>query len=387
MNNQLNTLAQTMDVPTQTPSTTSSTQNIKSAAATVIGANALIQTYINTIMGTPNIDLSSIPFTAANAHVVADLPAHQVTARSNAESYFSGATSINAQIVCTLSDIIGFANLFESRYQRLLTLAGPDGNPQGQDLITFNEGLQGLINNITVKENNCVTIVNALTAFTTLIQADERNFQADEDIIKATLDGDNGAIKNLQDAIGAINTAINKDNAMIAGGAAMEIGGILMIVVGVAGEIESAGASTALVVGGLAVIGGGVAMQVLAGKDLSAKMTQLQNDNVQLATDLQISACLINASKNVTAIITSIANAIIAIQNLQAGWSGLKGDLQQIIDALNAGTGDEGTTWLITDLNAAYADWNSALALAVQLQSNGTLQIQNSNPVNYPTPA
>ena len=229
--------------------------------------------------------------------------------------------------------------------------------------------------------------MNALTAFTTLIQADERNFQADEDIIKATLDGDNGAIKNLQDAIGAINTAINKDNAMIAGGAAMEIGGILMIVVGVAGEIESAGASTALVVGGLAVIGGGVAMQVLAGKDLSAKMKQLQDDNVQLATDLQISACLINASKNVTAIITSIANAIVAIQNLQAGWSGLKGDLQQIVDALNAGQGDEGTTWLITDLNAAEADWKAALALAVQLQSNGTLQVQNSNPVNYPTPA
>lgn len=383
MNTQSEVFTQTLD----TPSTTTSTQNIKSAAATVIGANAVIQTYINTIMGTPNIDLSSIPFTPANAHVVADLPAHQVTARANAESYFSGATSINAQIVSTLSDIIGFANLFESRYERLLALAGPDGNPQGQDLITFNEGLQGLINSITTKENNCVAIVNALTAFTGLIQADERNFQADENIIKATLDGDNGAIKNLQDSIGAINTAINKDNAMIAGGAAMEIGGILMIVVGVAGEIESAGASTALVVGGLAVIGGGVAMQVLAGKDLSAKMKQLQDDNVQLATDLQISACLINASKNVTAIITSIANAIVAIQNLQAGWSGLKGDLQQIIDALNAGQGDEGTTWLITDLNAAKADWTTALALAVQLQSNGTLQVQNSNPVNYPTPA
>jgi hypothetical protein len=366
---------------------TTHTQDIKNAAATVIGANALIQTYINTILGTPDINLSSITFSDANKHVVADLPAHQLTARTHAESYFSGATSINAQVEITLSDIIGFAVYFKSRYDSLLALAGPDGNPQGPDLTKFNEGLQGLINDITKKENNCATIVNALADFTKLIQADERNFQAVENIIKATLDGDNGDIKQLQDAIGAINSALNKDNGMIAGGALMELGGILMIVVGVVCEIETFGVATALVVGGLAVTGGGIALQVVAGKDISAKLTELRDRTVQLSTDLRIAACLINASRNVSAIVNSIENAIIAIQNLQAGWSGLKGDLQQITDALNAGKGDEGTTWLITDLNAAYADWEIAKDLAVKLQSNGRLEVQHSNPVNYPTPA
>jgi len=374
---------------TATTDTTSvsSTQSIKSSAATVIGANAVIQTYINTIMGTPNIDLSSITFSAANAHVIADLPAHQTVARTNAETYFSGSTSVNAQIVSTLSDIIGFANMFDSRYQRLLALAGPDGNPTGTNLTTFNEGLQGLINTITAKEGNCGTIITALTNFTTLIQGDERNFQSDEAIIKATLDGENGAITQLQNSISSINTAINKDNAMIAGGAAMEIGGILMIVVGVAGEIETAGVSTALVVGGLAVVGGGIAMQVLAGKDLSSKISQLQTDTTQLTTDLQISSCLINASQNVTSIITSIENAVTALNSLQSGWSSLKGDFQQIIDALNDGQGDVGTGWLLTDLASAKADWDDTLTLAISLQSNGTLTVQNSNPVNYPTPA
>jgi hypothetical protein len=180
---------------------------------------------------------------------------------------------------------------------------------------------------------------------------------------------------------------LNKDNGMIAGGALMELGGILMIVVGVVCEIETFGVATALVVGGLAVTGGGIALQVVAGKDISAKLTELRDRTVQLSTDLRIAACLINASRNVSAIVNSIENAIIAIQNLQAGWSGLKGDLQQITDALNAGKGDEGTTWLITDLNAAYADWEIAKDLAVKLQSNGRLEVQHSNPVNYPTPA
>jgi hypothetical protein len=376
-----------MSTATDTPSTTSSTQDIKSAAATVVGANVIIQTYINTVMGTPDINLSSVTFSATNQHVIADLPAHQKTARTNAESYFSGTNSLNAQIVGTLSDIIGFANMFNSRYDRLLALAGPDGNPQGANLTTFNEGLQGLINTIQKKEDSCTDIVTALNTFKTLIEGDERNLQGDEDIIKATLDGDNGAIAQLQASIGSINDAIKKDNAMIAGGAAMEVGGILMIVVGVAAEIETAGVATALVVGGLAVVGGGIAMQVLAGKDLSAKIDQLQSDQTQLSTDQQIASCLINASQNVSAMVSSIANAVTAVGALQSGWSSLKGDLQQIITALNNGEGDEGTTWLIDDLNAAKADWADALALAVKLQSNGTLQVKTSNPISYPTPA
>lgn len=370
------------------PSKTSSTQNIKHASASVIGANVVIQTYINTIMGTPNIDLSSIQFSAANKHVIADLPAHQETAREHAKSYFQGDNSINGQIVNTLADIIGFANMFESRYQRLLKLAGSDGNPQGDNLKTFNEGLQGLINTITDKENNCVKISQDLANFKTLIQGDERNFKADEGIIKATLDGENGAISALQKTIGSINTAINKDNDMIAGGAAMEVTGALMIVVGVAGEIESGGVTTALIVGGIAVIGGGIAMQVIAGKDLHLKMNQLKNDQTQLTQDQQSASCLIMASKTVTNIINSIDNAVTAIQSLQDGWTSLKGDLQQIIDALNDGKGDEGTTWLIDDLNAAKSDWDDALALAQKLQSNGTLRVKHTQLKDeiYPEP-
>ena len=69
-----------------------------------------------------------------------------------------------------------------------------------------------------------------------------------------------------------------------------------------------------------------------------------------------------------------------AVANLQTGWIGLKGDLQEIVDALNAGKGDEGTTWLINDLNTAKADWDVAKTLAVKLQSNGTIPVQEHHP-------
>ena len=367
----------------------SSTSTIKSGAASVIGANAVIQLYIATITATPDIDLSSVTFLDADKHVIVDLLKHQALARANAESYIHGANSINSLMINSLADLIGYANMFESRYQQLLLLAGPDGNPQGANFKTFNEGLQGLINVIDGKEANCATVITKLGDFSTLVSGDERNLKADDVIITATLNeinGQGGQIDQVKAKVSADHDAIDKDNAMIVGGVVMEAVGILIAVVGVAAEGLSFGASTALVVGGLAVVGGGIAMQVVAGKDISSKMDDLTTQNNTLAEDEVVAATLTLANKNVSSMINAIDSAVTAVTSLQTGWIGLKGDLQEIVDALNAGKGDEGTTWLINDLNAAKADWDVAKTLAVKLQSNGTIPVQNTTPINYPAP-
>jgi non-hemolytic enterotoxin B/C len=366
--------------------TPSSTSTIKSGAASVIGANAVIQLYIATITGTPDIDLSSVTFSDADKHVIVDLPKHQALARTNADSYIHGENSINSLMINSLADVIGYANMFESRYDRLLDLAGPDGNPQGENLIIFNQGLQGLIHVIEGKEANCAAVITKLGDFSTLISVDERNLKADDSIITATLSGDQGAIAELQANISAAHDAIHKDNAMIAGGTAMEVGGILAVVVGAATEVFSFGASTALVVGGLALVGGGIAMQVLAAKDIGKKMDLLKDDTTKLNEDETIVATLTLANKNVSAMVKAIDGAVTAITSLQTGWIGLKGDLQQIVNALNTGKDDEGTTWLINDLNAAKADWDVTKALAVKLQSNGTIPVKSSKTIDYPAP-
>ena len=60
----------------------------------------------------------------------------------------------------------------------------------------------------------------------------------------------------LKDLIKVDKKAMDKDMAIIASGATADVIGGVMIAVGVLGEIETAGASTALVVTGLAVVGG-----------------------------------------------------------------------------------------------------------------------------------
>ena len=363
------------------PSTTSSTNAIKTSSSSVVAANSLIQLYINTVCGTPDIDLSSVNFADADKHIIVDLPKHQQLARANAFSFIDGPNSVNSLMVGTLSDIIGFSNQFESRYQRLIALAN-DFNT-GNNKQIFEEGLQGLINSITQKEANCGVVITKLGDFLKLIQTDSQNLTADENIIKATLDGENGAITQLQNRISSINEAMSKDNAMIAGGAVMTVVGVLMITVGVLGEFETGGASTALVLGGLAVMGGGIAMDVVAGMDLSKKMDEYKDATTELTKDQQISSCLIQASQTVQSLVDSINNAMGAITNLQSGWSSLKGDLDQVIGALNDAESDEGTSWVIDDLNAAKADWEDAKTLAVQLQANGTLQVKHTNPMDY----
>lgn len=355
------------------------TKSIKSASASVIGANVIIQAYINAVTSTPDINLSSITFSDADKHVITDLPKHQELARKNAESYINGANSVNSLIISTLSDIIGYANMFESRYSRLVSLAN-DLN-SGNNRKTFQDGLKGLINTITDKENNCATVITKIGNFKNLIAVDERNLQGDENIIKVTLNGiagKGGQIDQLQKRIDADNSALNKDYGMIAGGAAMEVTGILMITVGVLAEFETAGLSTALVVGGVAAVGGGVAMQVVAGKDISKKMDDLSDTMAKLQKDEIAFSSLSQASKSVTLMIDNISKAETALTSLQSGWSSLKGDLQQVVDALDTAKGDEGS-WLIDDLNASKSDWDDAKELAVKLQANGTLKVEHKN--------
>ena len=57
-----------------------------------------------------------------------------------------------------------------------------------------------------------------------------------------------------------VTQAISKDSAEIGGGAAMAIVGGLTIAVGLLAEIPTAGASTAVVVAGIAVVAGGAVL-------------------------------------------------------------------------------------------------------------------------------
>lgn len=343
---------------------------VKKGMSATQSAAILLQNYTQTVLGTPDIKLPAQVDVDSKSKVVEDLPKHQKRARDNANFYLD---NVNVTIVQGVADIIGFSNLWNAEYNRLLALAKDIDS--GDNKKTFQQGIANLINQTKEKEKNTYTALSALNDFLPKIEEDSRNFTADSQHVAIALGGEHGAIAQLKKQIKADNDAINKDIAIIAGGATVDVIGGLMIAVGVLAEIETAGASTALVVGGLAVVAGGTTAMVIAGKNLSKTKSDLANASRQLEVDKLCYSSTEMSSHTITNLQNAVSQGVTAVIGLQKGWQSLQSDFNEVISQLDASSPDLGS-WLTSTLEAANTDWQDTLTLAKSLQQYGTLPVK-----------
>lgn len=339
-----------------------------------MAASVMLQTYTNTVLQTPDIKLPSQVDTDSNSTVVEDLPAHQALARTNATNYLN---NINPLIVNTVADVIGFGNLWNAEYSLLYSLAENIG--EGDNATTFTQGMNNLINKTELAEKNTQPVIDALNAFLPLIQTDERNFTQDATNVNNALGGEEGEIAQLQKEIQSYNDAMNKDLAIIAAGATADVVGGLMIAVGVLGEIETGGVSTALIVGGIAVIAGGTTAMGVAGADYTKTSNAYKQANAELQQDQQVMASTQQAQQTISSLVDAVGQGITAVESLQKGWNSLQADFNQVIQALEQADDPSLGSWLTSLLSAANADWVDTLNLAKSIQQYGTLPVQKSN--------
>lgn len=359
--------------PTSAPNVNIGSSAVSSGMQDTQSASALLQLYTNTVLQTPIIKLDPSVDTDSKSTVVELLPQHQQTAQANAQYYLN---TINPLIVSTVADIIGFANLWNAEFQLLVSLANTID--QGNNKQLFIEGIQNLINKTQSAGSNVTPVLNALNAFLPLVQTDVSNLNGDLANVKAALSGQSGQIAQLQQQLDAYNSAMNKDLAIIAGGAVADVVGVLMITVGVLAEIETAGVSTALVVGGLAVVGGGTAAIIIASKNLNASQSQYASTLATLNNDEAVFSLTTQASTSINSLISAIQSGVTAVEALQAGWSALGSDFGQVVQALQSATPGAGS-WLVPLLESANSDWQTTLTLATNLQQNGTLPVQKQS--------
>ena len=330
-------------------------------------ASIMLQTYTQTVLATPDIQLPAEVDKESDSTVVEDLPKHQALARTNANFYI---TDVNKTLVDTVAEVIGFANLWNAEYARLQDLASKID--EGNNKETFKQGVANLISKSQDAENNTQPALDALNNFLPKIETDQRNLTTDEQHVSVALDGQSGQIAQLKKQIDADNDAINKDLAIIAGGATADVVGGLMIAVGLLAEIETAGASTALVVGGLALVAGGTTAMGIAGKNLSDTKSDLSAATKQLKIDELVNLSTKQCSNTVVNLVSAISQGVNAVTSLQKGWSALQSDFNQVISQLDMANPDLGS-WLSDILTAANTDWQDTLTLAKSLQQYGTL--------------
>ncbi len=357
-----------------TPNANIGGSQVKGAMSATQTASILLQNYTQTVLGTPDINLPAAVGVDSKSNVVTDLPKHQALARTNANYYLD---HVNVTLVQGIADVVGFSNLWNAEYARLLELA--KAIDTGNNKTIFKQGIANLINQTKSKAKNTNTALSALNDFLPKIETDNRNFTTDSQNVAVALGGEHGAIEQLEKQIKADNDAINKDIAIIAGGATADVVGGLMIAVGVLAEIETAGASTALVVGGIAVVAAGTTAMVIAGKSLSKTKDDLANASRQLAIDKLCYTSTKMSSHTIANLQNAVSQGVRAVIGLQKGWQSLQSDFNEVVSQLDSSDPNLGS-WLVSTLEAANTDWKDTLTLAKSLQQYGTLPAKKTKP-------
>lgn len=353
-----------------------SSSNVQAGMSSSISNSVLLQTYTNTVIITPIINLPAVVDTDSKSKVVENLPIHQKLAQKNATYYL---TNINPQIVGTIADVIGFGNLWSAEYDMLYSLA--QNINEGNNLQTFTSGINNLINKTNSAEANIQPVLDALNAFLPLITTDEQNFSQDSTDVGNAMEGEGGEIDLLKKQIAAYNDAMSKDLTIIGVGATADVIGGLMIAVGVLAEIETAGVSTALVVAGIAVVAGGSTAMGVAGADYAKVSKEYQAAVTELNQDEQVVTLTTQAHQTVLSLKNAVADGITAVEGLQKSWTSLQKDFGQVVEALQATVPvtPDIISWLTILLSSANKDWTDTLSLARNIQQYSTLPVQQTN--------
>lgn len=233
-----------------------------------MSAGQLIKTYLLTTLEQPE---DGIPDEVT--HIAPDFVPHLKTSKSNADHFLKSIEPMMSQDV---ENILTFSNQWKN--------FGPyfmEYGKKGQwDAVK--SGLQIIQKIIPTFVNHAEATSKELQNFTKLISTDAGSFGADYIKLMSAATGLPAEINALNQKIDAQNKVIAFATAEILGGAAATLLGGIMVVGGLASEVLTFGASTALVVSGVLVAGGGIALIVVgsiqidkASKDISTTHSRI----------------------------------------------------------------------------------------------------------------
>ena len=159
---------------------------------------------------------------------------------------------------------------------------------------------------------------------------------------------------------------------MIAGGSAAAVVGGLIIAVGVLAEIPTAGASTALVVGGVAVVGAGAGVAIAGGVDYGKKTKELKLAMESLSRAKSQFSAATNVNHYIQELSARTQEAMSAISSLQKGWQTLGNDFDITLEAFDRVDPDF-AFFLCAQLEAANKNWKATLDQAKYINEQTNL--------------
>lgn len=306
----------------ETPNVTESAKGLDQASKGHTSQGLIVQGYCNSVLQQPSVNLVGIDGLAKFETQIND---GLVVAKGHATNYL---TNIQPLIIGTISDM----SLYFNTYSAVATTLASNQNEK--DWLRV---LKSMEEKATQYETNAKNVVSKLLILNTDLGTDSAAFGRIVTDLNAAVDGDNGVLDKMDGELADLQGQIDACIAGMALSGLAIVGGGIMVALGAIGEIFTGGASTALIIGGIAVIGVGVAGEAgsaVAFKMLSDKRNEVLVHKAALKSEVKLASGL---SLGYDSLNTQAKGAMAAATQMSNAWGLLKGNLGNLATSLEGG--------------------------------------------------
>ncbi|HDZ8894250.1 TPA: HBL/NHE enterotoxin family protein [Aeromonas dhakensis] len=287
-----------------------------------------IQTYCNSVKQQVPVDFSLFPNLKDNQTQInqgLDL------AKGHADLYLN---TVQPQIITNISNISNYFAL-----QNAIPAVLPPGSTKAQWLRQLSVIKEQATEYQRLSADTRLVIVNLNNNLIT----DSSNFQGIVVNLNSKVQGDNGVLAQLNGDIDKVNAAIDGAIAGIVAGGLLVIGGAFVTAIGAVADFVTAGTSTPVVIGGVAMMvagAGGITAGAIVLHNSLGTRQDLYQKRSNLNSEVLIATQIGNGYKGLQ---VQAQNAVTAATQMSNAWDALTSDLGSLITDLDKGitSGDD----------------------------------------------
>jgi non-hemolytic enterotoxin B/C len=286
---------------------------------------ALVQSYSLSILAQPPVDLEKFPALKVHQESVNNGLAH---AKTHATTYLN---EILPTMIITVTDLDAYFNL-----QNALPNALRPGMPAAAAVRLLN-GVQGQVVGYKTRSDR---LAGQLRQLAQNITSNQQSFATFVTGMNTAIKGDNGVLQSITNELNGYDKQIGGLSAGIALGGLAAIGGVLVIIAGAVGTPFTAGGSTPIIAGGVALLALGAGAVAGSAIGLAAVLRQkadVLQRQAQLNWPVRVASSMSSAFQSFA---THVGQAANASQMMANTWDLLSGDLGNLKNSVEAGQTD-----------------------------------------------
>ncbi|MEP7120786.1 MAG: HBL/NHE enterotoxin family protein [Byssovorax sp.] len=328
----------------------------------------LVQSYCTSILEQPKVDFSGFSTLTNGPQLVAigtQINAALATAQDHANNYMS---TIQPAIITNISNIGNWC---------ALTSAIPVALPSGSTPQQWTDALNALSVQSGQFQTTAQSTAASLTKLNSDLSRDSASFTALVSQLNALVSGDGGALADIQSQINSIQSKIDGAIAGIVLSGLAIAGGLFLVAVGGVAEFVTAGTSTPVVAGGIAIVAAGIGGEVASAltlASLNSTKAKLYTQQASLRAEVQLASGLSGAYTSFNDQVKTAADAATQMSN---AWNFLASDLSSLTTDLKNGAASADTlrTLFLTAANTVAQKANTDVTTIKQQMTGVTTKV------------